>query len=165
MLCTTTTIANETDESSDEKKTIYLDKNSFSDKDYLSNTEKIYYEPTLTRTPGDLIYEYYYLELRRNTSVSLGVFLSENNSDRFTIEWDGATQYDPELDIIIENLADGSQVSIYDWVGFEGYWPIHANRGSFDVVCDSKGYYKFWLQSRNKPDVTFYRVSILDAAD
>lgn len=139
---------------------IQLEADDFKDIDYLNGASKNY--PTNEIMPyavGDLIYESYYLNVYSGTSVRLAVVLAEWDHDWFKLEWDGATQSNPKVDLITEDLNTGKQSSLYAQTGRY----ISTNRGSVEFAPPYTGYYRVWFMSIGSNDVTFYRVAILDS--
>lgn len=141
---------------------IQISEDGFKDVDYLNGASKEIGNPQIPpmpRTPGDLLSEAFYVFVGARTSVRIGVYLSEFYADTFKIEWDGATDYNPEMDIVFEDINTGKQLSLYDTYGIL----ISENRGHVYFDANFTGYFRVWFRSLNYSDVTFYRVSVFDA--
>lgn len=106
---------------------------------------------------GDVIYNMNYLTVPARKSVNLGLVHFGFSGDRVLIEWDGATQSNPQMDIVVE-YEDGSQYSLYEAKGTL----LTSNSGSIILQSSGSGYTHIWFRSLNYSDVVFYRVTLAD---
>lgn len=124
----------------------------------LSNGLNVEHSP-LPFAYGDIIYDDYYVYVPARKSVNLGQIHFAYDGDRILIEWDGATQLNPQMDIVVE-YDDGSQYSFYEKEGVL----INKNSGTLRITSSEVGYVHIWFRSLNYSDVTFYRITTKDGA-
>lgn len=108
---------------------------------------------------GDVIYNNYYVTVPARQSVDMGIINFAYAGDRLLIEWDGATQLNPQMDIVIA-YSDGTQFSVYESLGYL----MSTNAGSVILNAGKASKVHIWLRSLNYSDVVFYRVTLADGA-
>lgn len=108
---------------------------------------------------GDIIYNDYYVKAPAWKSIDIGYFIFGYAGDRVLLEWDGATESNPKIDVVIK-FPSGEIFSIYDNYGDM----INRNAGSMYIESNKASQVHIWFSSYNDNDVTFYRVTTKDGA-
>lgn len=151
-----------------EKINVYeINADSFKEIDYLNGASELYSMELLNGNlkneasfyTNKILYEKFYLKIYARTSVRLAIVDGDYYPGEKKISWDGATDYNPQIDIVYEDVKTGKQFSVLDDYG---EMPISKNAGEtfFSVAPGIQT--RVWLRSLNYMDITFYRVSIID---